>query len=328
MSAPSGKTAAGDEAAIAADLARAIGRPVLAIEPMDEGHSGLTYRVRLDGDEGVLRLPAPNVRPSGPADVARQGRIMAALHAEGVRTPPIIGLSAGPMVGGRPFVLMRRVAGERVERAVAAAAPAELGAAAAGALAGVHAVPVARSGIGEEEPRGLEAEIARWTWLLDRAPAELTPRAPDLARALLAARPAERPPTLVHGDFHYGNLLFAGPRVVAVLDWEIAHIGQPLVDLGCLLLVAAAARSGNPDLKLSVPGCGGLDVPDRVLLGAYGAAASAEIDWYVALNFYKLAGILGYNLMLHRRGKRHDPIYETRTETVRLFIEEGIRWLA
>ncbi len=316
-----------EPAAIAADLERAIRHRVLDLEEMDAGHSGLTYRVRLEGQDGVLRLPAAGVRIAGPADVARQGRVMAAIKAAGVPGPLILGLSAEPVVDGRPFVLMEMVQGVRVERAAAEHAAADLGSAAASTLALVHEVPAGRSGIGEEQPRDLEAEVARWTWLLDRAPAELTGQAPDLMAALLERRPPERPPTLVHGDFHYGNLLFSGSRVAAVLDWEIAHIGQPLIDLGCLLLVSAAARSSDPAMVLSVPGAGGLDVPDEVLLEAYGQRPSPEIEWYVALNFYKLAAILGYNLMLHRRGKRHDPIYETRTETIERFIAEGLRRL-
>jgi hypothetical protein len=74
-----------------------------------------------------------------------------------------------------------------------------------------------------------------------------------------------------------------------------------------------------------VPGAGGLDVPEEVLTRGYGDVDREEADWYVAFNFYKLAAILGYNLMLHRRGKRPDPIYETRTGTITKFIEEGNR---
>ena len=294
---------------------------------MSEGHSGLTYRVQLEGEQGILRLPAAGVRIAGPADVARQGRIMAAVHSAGLPAPAIISMADQPVIDGRPFVLMQAVPGERIERVRDVVPQAEIAVSAVGVLGRIHALPAERTGIGDEEPRTLAQEVQRWSWLLERSPPELTARAPALARRLLENPPAERPPRLVHGDYHYGNLLFDGSRVTAVLDWEIAQLGQPLIDLGCLLLVSAAARSADPDIAASVPGAGAVEVPDEVAVGTYGQLHQEEVDWYVALNFYKLAGILGYNLMLHRRGKRPDPIYETRTETIRKFIDEGLRRL-
>ena len=314
--------------AVGADLERRLDRRVLKLEQMGEGHSGLTYRVSLEAEQGILRLPPRGVRIAGPADVARQGRIMAALHRAGVPVPRIIDMADEPVIDGRPFVLMEAVAGERIERVREAVPAAEIAASAVGVLTRIHAVPLEGTGIGDEEPRGLAQEVSRWTWLLDRAPRELTGQAPDLARRLLDELPPERPPTLVHADFHYGNLLFQGSRVVAVLDWEIAHVGQPLIDLGCLLLVSAAARSADPEVVISVPGAGGLDVPEELVVGSYGHLEPGELRWYLAFNFYKLSAILGYNLMLHRRGKRPDPIYETRTGTIRSFIAEGLQRMA
>jgi aminoglycoside phosphotransferase (APT) family kinase protein len=311
--------------AVTADLERHLGRRVLRLEPMSEGHSGLTYRVNLDGEQGILRLPPAGVRIAGPADVGRQGRIMASLHDAGVPVPAIIGMADEPVIDGRPFVLMEAVAGERIEKVVGKVPQARIARSAVDVLTQIHAVPLQRSGIGDEEPKTLVQEVEHWSWLLERAPQELTGWAPALARRLLEKAPAERPPVLVHGDFHYGNLLFDQSRVTAVLDWEIAQTGQPLIDLGCLLLVSAAAQSADPEIAISVPGAGGLDVSPDLLTRAYGDVSPEEVDWYVAFNFYKLAAILGYNLMLHRRGKRHDPIYETRSGTVAKFIEEGHR---
>ena len=311
---------------VTTDLERHLGRRVLAIRTMDEGHSGLTYWVRLDGEEGVLRLPAAGIRVAGPADVARQGRIMAALHAAGLPVPSIIAMADQPVIDGRPFVLMEAVPGDRIEKVRDRVPAADIAASAVEALARIHQLAVGQTGLGDEEPRTLRQEVDRWSWLIERSPQELTAHAPELARRLLAHLPEGRPPALVHGDFHYGNLLFDGSRVTAILDWEIAHVGQPLIDVGCLLLVSATGGSADPDLAMSVPGGGGLAVPAELLRAGYGEAEPVELDWYLALNFYKLAGILGYNLMLHRRGKRDDPIYETRTETIRKFIEEGIRW--
>jgi aminoglycoside phosphotransferase (APT) family kinase protein len=305
-----------------------LGKPdlrVISIDAIPEGHSGFTYFVSIDDGAGprrfVLRLPPPGARIAGPADVVRQGRIMAALHSAGLPAPAIPVLTSDPVVDGRPFVLMDAVDGTRIEKAGAEQKPLEIAASAVSVLKRLHALPLENTGIGDEAPVGLQAEMLRWLWLIDRAPAELTSRAGHLGGLLAAQTPAEREPTLVHGDYHYGNMLFRGPDVVAVLDWEIAQIGQPLLDLGCLCIVSHRRRyDGAPN-----PG-GSIDVAVEDLYRLYGADA-AEMRWYLALSLYKYASIFGYNLMLHRRGKRPDPMYEGLTDTIVGMIEEGIALL-
>ncbi|TAN33951.1 phosphotransferase family protein [bacterium] len=305
-----------------------LGRPnlrVVAVEPIPEGHSGFTYFLSVE-DGGtttryVLRLPPPGARIAGPADVVRQGRIMAALHAARLPTPAIAVSSADPVVDGRPFVLMKAVDGARIEKAGAEQPPLEIAASAVEVLKRLHALPLDRTGIGEEAPVGLRAEMMRWAWLMQRAPEELTIRAGELGGRLAIQLPAEREPTLVHGDYHYGNMLFRGSEVVAVLDWEIAEIGQPLLDLGCLCTVSLRRRfRGAPN-----PG-GAIDASADELYRLYGADPQ-EMRWYSAMSLYKYASIFGYNLMLHRRGKRPDPMYEGLTDTITGMIDEGIALL-
>ena len=302
-----------------------LGRPrlhVTSVDPIPEGHSGFTYFVTIEDGDGpgryVLRLPPPGARIAGPADVIRQGRIMAALHDAGLPTPAIPILTADPVVDGRPFVLMEAVEGVRIEKAGKEQRPLDISKSAVEVLKKLQALPLDRTGIGGEEPVSLQAEMVRWAWLMQRAPEELTTRAGELGRLLARGVPAERPPALVHGDYHYGNMLFRGADVVAVLDWEIAQIGQPLLDLGCLCIVSVRRQyHGAPN-----PG-GAIDVSVEDLYRLYGADAE-EMRWYLALSLYKYASIFGYNLMLHRRGKRPDPMYEGLTDTITGMIEEGI----
>ena len=295
------------------------------MDPIPEGHSGFTYFVSIDDGDGprrfVLRLPPPGARIAGPADVVRQGRIMAALHAAGLPVPAIPVLTSDAVVDGRPFVLMEAVAGERIEKAGVEHQPLDIARSAVDVLKRIHALPLDQTGIRDEAPVGLNAEMLRWLWLMDRAPEELTLRAGELGGLLSARVPEERPPTLVHGDFHYGNMLFRGHEVVAVLDWEIAQVGQPLLDLGCLCIVSHRRRyEGAPN-----PG-GSIDVPIEALYELYGADTD-EMLWYLAMSLYKYAAIFGYNLMLHRRGKRPDPMYEGLTDTITGMIDEGIALL-
>jgi aminoglycoside phosphotransferase (APT) family kinase protein len=307
--------------AIRADLAKALGHAVESVRPIPEGHSGFTYFVSTAHGEYVLRLPPPGARIAGPADVIRQGRIMSELHHAGLPTPAIRLSSEDPVIDGRPFILMERVDGIRIEQTAQREKPLDIAGSAVAVLKRLQALPLDRTGIGDEEPVPLTAEMMRWGMLMQRAPEELTTRAGELGGLLAAQVPPERQPTLVHGDYHYGNMLFRGPEVVAILDWEIAEIGQPLLDLGCLCIVAVRRQyQGAPN-----PG-GAIDVSMQQLYEMYGVEAE-EMRWYAAMSLYKYASIFGYNLMLHRKGRRPDPMYEGLTDTIVGMIDEGISLL-
>lgn len=306
---------------IQSDLQEAVGFRIDAIDAIPEGHSGFTYFVSSERGDYVLRLPPPGARIAGTADVMRQGRIMQSLHEAGLPTPNVPVICDEPIVDGRPFILMERVEGLRIEVTADEQEPIEIAQSAIDVLKRLQALPVDKTGIGEETPTTLQVEMMRWAMLMQRAPEELTTRAGELGGLLAAQTPVERGPTLVHGDYHYGNMLFKGATVAAVLDWEIAQLGQPLLDLGCLCIVAIRRQyQGAPN-----PG-GAISVSMEQLFDFYGVDAG-EMQWYAAMSLYKYASIFGYNLMLHRRGKRPDPMYEGLTDTITGMIEEGIALL-
>jgi aminoglycoside phosphotransferase (APT) family kinase protein len=310
---------------IRADLEAALSRRVISIRPIPEGHSGFTYFVEVEDGDGptryVLRLPPPNARIAGPADVVRQGRIMSALRSAGLPTPAINMMASDSTVDGRPFILMERVDGVRIEETAERERPLDIAASAVNVLKRMQALPLEKTGLDEEEPIGLREEMMRWAMLMQRAPEELTRRAGELGGLLAAEVPIERAPTLVHGDYHYGNMLFRRAEVISVLDWEIAELGQPLLDLGCLCSMTVRRRF----VDAPSPG-GAVAVEMDELFALYGVDAD-EMRWYVALSLYKYAAILGYNLMLHRKGRRPDPMYEGLTGTIVGMIEEGITLL-
>src|SRR5439155_936758 len=169
--------------------------------------------------------------------------------------------------------------------------PLDIATSAVNVMKRMQALPLDKTGIGDEEPVGLRAEMMRWAMLMQRAPEELTTRAGELGGRLAAQIPVERPPTLVHGDYHFGNMLFRGADVVAVLDWEIAELGQPLLDIGCLCSMTVRRRF----VDAPSPG-GAVAIEMDELFTLYGVDAD-EMRWYVALSLYKYAAILGYSLM-------------------------------
>ena len=306
---------------IRADLEKQLRSRVRSVEPIPEGHSGFTYFVIADNGEYVLRVPPPGTRIAGPADVVRQGRIMAALHDAGLPTPAIRLMSIDPVIDGRPFILMERVDGARIERTAREQDPIEIASSAVAVLKRLQSLPAEKTGLGDEEPVPLQVEMMRWAMLMQRAPEELTTRAGELGGLLAAQVPVERGPVLVYGDYHFGNMLFRGAEVIAVLDWEIAELGQPLLDLGCLCAMTVRRRFPG---SASPGGSVALELEDFISL--YGVDQD-EMRWYVAFSLYKYASILGYNLMLHRKGRRPDPMYEGLTDTITGMIDEGIALL-
>lgn len=103
---------------------------------------------------------------------------------------------------------MAAVSGMRVEKVLEDSPPEQVVQAAVEAMSKIHSVPAGDCGLGEEPAVTLDSELTRWQWLMDRAPVELTVEARTLHAALEASRPVDPEPRMVHGDYHYGNLLF------------------------------------------------------------------------------------------------------------------------
>ncbi|TQC50795.1 phosphotransferase family protein [Rhodococcus sp. WS4] len=295
----------------------------VTLRPIPESHSGFTYWVQatLEGrrTEAVLRLPPPGARPLGPADVARQARIMDALASTPVPVPEVLAFSADPVIDARPFVLMAKVDGDAVAPALETMTPRAVIRAAFETIDLIGAVTPAATGIGDEAVTEPTAEIHRWATLRERAPAELVSRAPALEAKLLGRTPPAGRVRLVHGDYHPGNLVFRGGTAVAVLDWEIAHLGVTASDKASLCLLAIRKRFGEKysGAPFAIP------LADMVAM-----ADEPHFDYVLAATCHKYAAILGHNLSLHRRGKRIDPVYEGLTRTIPGLIDVGLELLA
>jgi aminoglycoside phosphotransferase (APT) family kinase protein len=296
------------------------------LDPFGDGHSAFTYSAVISRTSEtatyVLRLSPPNARIAGPADIGRQARVMIALGLADLPVPGVHAFSSAPAIDGRSFALMDLVEGGDWKQAAAATSHRQVAAAAVSVLRRMHDLAPARTGISDDLSVSPHDELGRWARLLERAPQALQIRAARFHEALEMNAPPPTPgPVLVHGDYHYGNLLFRDGEVVAVLDWEIASLGEPLLDVACLLVATMRERYApepNPTGSVAIP-------PAEVLMMFEVQPAYAA--WYVALTCFKYAAILGYNFELHRAGKRPDPIYDELQVTMFGLLQDGARVL-
>jgi aminoglycoside phosphotransferase (APT) family kinase protein len=296
---------------------------IRGLRAFGDGHSGFTYLADLEGagwsGEYVVRLSPPGARIAGPADVGRQGRLMAGLGRHGLPVPPIIAADSSGLADGRALVVMQRVDGTGWEAAASELGDRAVAELAVGFLKRLGEVDPRDLAI-SEPPVSLAAELDRWHGLLRYCPDWLAVPCDRLYRALAADLPCPGPERLVHGDFHYGNMLFHSGSVAGVLDWEIATVSDQRLDVGCLAVASLRRRYPEPNPT------GGLDVS----LGELAQMSGVPVDearWFAAAGCLKYAAILGYNLGLHRKGRRVDALYEQLVLTMRGLATDGITLL-
>ena len=282
------------------------------------GHAGFSWGFSVITRDGelplVLRLPPPGVRYVGNADIVRQGRVVSALAATDVPVAPMRWMGDDERWFGRPYLIVDLLAGQNLvvrgtessgeynapllERMVANTTR---------ALAALHRLDWKRVLPDLGPPMALEDEVARCDYLFQRtADPELVQQAPALKERLLARLPRAPRIGIVHGDFQWSNVLYRPDgSVVAVIDWELAGIGATPIDLGWLTVFSDIESWVGPSRwELPLPG------PERIaeLYAEAMGEAIPDLAWYRAFAGYKFGLIGGFNLMLHRRGKRVDPL--------------------
>ncbi len=278
-------------------------RPLRA-ELISGGRSNLTYVIADGEHEWVLRRPPlGHVLPTA-HDMGREFRVISALAQTNVPVPRALGFCEDESVTGAPFYVMEKVDGV-VLRDLDAVASLNLGEAARCSrqllevLARIHSVDYEAVGLGDfGHPDGyLERQVRRWGEQWERSKTRELGGIDELARRLRAALPDSGPPAIVHGDYRIDNTMLAADdpgTIVAVLDWEMATLGDPLADLGLFVLYWAEVdvqELATDDMIASLPGF--LNVDEVIDLYAAESGRSAEsLDFYVALAAYKLAIIV------------------------------------
>ena len=225
-------------------------------------------------------------------DMAVQARLMVAAREAGVPVPRVVA-EAGTSTG-TPLVITERVAGETIARRILrddayTRAREHLVSQCARALAALHGIDVGRVQ-GLDEPD----QLTTWRNALD-ASGEPHPAFEIALRWLESHRPAQRRRTIVHGDFRLGNLIVDAHGLAALLDWELAHLGDPLEDLGWLCVKAWRFGGAQP-----VAGIGGYDE----LVSAYEEASGTTVD-RDALRWWETLGTLKWGVICIMQAARH-----------------------
>ena len=280
----------------------------LSFSFLSGGRSNLTYRVDGGGRSWVLRRPPlGHVLPTA-HDMAREHRVLTALRDTGLPVPRTRALCTDESVNGAPFYVMDFVPGVVIEEEMPAgyaAAPAErrrMGAALMKTMAALHAVDWRAVGLADfGRPDGyLARQVRRWSEQWERSKTSEVPLIRELIRRLEASLPEAPVSTLVHGDWRLGNVALdpADPgRIVAIFDWEMATLGDPLADVGYTLVYWGepedAPGSRGPGRYASVTAAPGF-MRRAELVAEYSRASGRDVtsvDFYEVLALYKLAVI-------------------------------------
>ncbi|MFF2555126.1 phosphotransferase family protein [Nocardia sp. NPDC058058] len=280
-------------------------RPELAQGPLRGeliagGKSNLTYAITSGTTSFVLRRPPLGHVLATAHDMTREHRVISALADTDVPVPDTYALCEDTEIIGAPFYLMELVAGTPYRRAreLEALGPERTAAISAGlidTLAALHSVDPVTVGLGDfGRPEGfLERQVRRWKKQLDASYSRELPAATELHELLAKSVPPQSASRIVHGDYRLDNVLVdASDRVAAVLDWEMATLGDPLTDIGLLLVYQRMGTHHIPGVTDVAAAQGFLG--ESEMLDRYAHRAGLDlthIGFYVALASFKLAVI-------------------------------------
>ncbi|MFC3124202.1 phosphotransferase [Pseudoroseomonas globiformis] len=297
-----------DEAALARYLAGRLpgcSGEAITVRQFQGGQSNPTFHLATAAGDYVLRKKPPGkLLPSAHA-VEREFRVMQALEGSAVPVPRMRLLCEDEAVIGTPFFVMDHVPGrifpDRVMRSGTAAERAAAYADLARVLAALHRVDWQAAGLSDFSRPGryMERQVQRWTKQWEAVKVEEMPAMDRTAAWLAAHLPADDEPAIVHGDFRLGNVILheREPRVVAVLDWELATLGHPLADLAyaCLTYHLPAGPTGLTGVQGEAAPPAGIPT-EAEFVAEYCRAAErpvpAELQVFVVFSMFRLASIV------------------------------------
>jgi len=313
----------------------------LEIRQFPSGASNLTYLLRIDGWEAVLRRPPFGPVPPKAHDMRRESHILERLHRVYPLAPRPYFFCGDESVIGAPFYVMERRRGVVVDDSFPEGVEPTPGLCrgisrtVVDTLVELHAVDPEEAGLADiGRPQGfLERQVGGWISRWERARTEEVPEAAPLARWLSAHLPESPPPTIIHNDFKLNNMILDPgdlTRVRAVLDWEMATVGDPLFDLG-VSLSYWAQHDDPPELQAVLPTVTSTS-PHFMTRGEfverYAAKSGRDLSgmrWYLIFGYFKLAVILQQIYYRWHRGQTKDPRFADFDERVKNVLRHAHR---
>jgi aminoglycoside phosphotransferase (APT) family kinase protein len=307
----------------------------LEVEQFPYGASNLTYLLKIGPWEGVLRRPPRGPIPPKAHDMGRESRILSKMHACFPLAPEPYFFVGDEGVIGAPFYVMERRAGVVVDQSFPEGVEPDeelcrgISRTVVDTLVGLHAVDPWEAGLGDlGRPEGfLERQTKGWIGRYEQAKTEEIEEVAPLTDWLAANIPESPAPTIIHNDYKLNNLVLDPDdltEVRAVLDWEMATVGDPLFDLAVSL--SYWVEPDDPDdLKAVMPTVTATPgfMKRRELIERYAQVSGrdlSEMHWYVVFGYFKLAGILQQIFARWKDGQTQDERFATFGERVRTLI--------
>lgn len=314
------------------------GQAALVVEQFPGGMSNLTYSLRLGERELVLRRPPFGANIKGGHDMGREYRILRALIDVYPRVPRPLLFCADESVLGAPFYVMERVSGVVLRRRVPSSVEQDpalmrrICLALIDTLAELHALDYRAAGLDDlGKPEGYTArQVAGWTRRYRDARTDDCPDLEPLASWLATHLPAHADATLIHNDFRYDNVVLDPAdltRVIAVLDWEMATLGDPLTDLGTTLAYWTEPDD-PPVLRQFGPTTQPGNLDRQQLLTRYAERSGRDVSDFL---FYYVYGVFKNTVIAlqiyarYRRGLTKDPRFAALIDVIRIYADMAQR---
>ena len=278
--------------------------PIASVKKFSGGQSNPTYRIVTEGAGAYVlrRKPFGALLPSAHA-IEREYRLIHALHPTGFPVPRPIALCEDKSVIGAAFFLMEMVEGrtfwDGTLPEVARADRRPLYEAMVDALAALHGTDHVAIGLGDFAPAGnyFARQVRRWTKQYRAAQTDDIPEVERLIDWLPRRLPPQSRTSVIHGDYRIDNLIYASdrPRIAAVLDWELATIGDPLADFAYLAMnwvMPCDGRSGLLGVDFAKAELPTLNDAVARYCAATDRDGLPDLHWYFAYNLFRLVGII------------------------------------
>lgn len=305
-----------------------------------DGHAGLTFLFDIvapgRNKAGYVLKKAPSgVRRSGNTDIYRQAPLLRALYKDKLPVPDMPWAGEDERWFGAPYIIMQRLPGRTYQywdphpsfpkTAEFAVSTWRM---AAKALPDIHKFDWRNKLPDWQAPESLREQVERWRPIYQKSPESAWIASAEKVEALLLKHLPivdDNPIGLVHGDYQPGNLLYYEGQVSGVIDWDLSAIGGQLLDIGWLMMMSEGAvwRALGP-----IPT---LDAREIRQIYEFGMGRSySAIPWFQAYAGFRMGSIACLNVRLHRKGQRHDPVWETAAlgvpelfDNARLVLEKG-----